>query len=120
MALHARNRIRDAIDDPLFAALDQRAEIPRYRFPRTELRPDLAYQLIADEFLLDGNARQNRATFCQTWEEPQVHRLMDLAIDKNLIDEDEYPQSAEIERRCAHMMTDLWHAPAAGDPIGTS
>ena len=28
--------------------------------------------------MLDGNARQNLATFCQTWEEPAVHALMDL------------------------------------------
>ena len=29
---------------------------------------------------LDGNARQNLATFCQTWEEPQVTRLMRLSF----------------------------------------
>ena len=49
--------------------------------------------------MLDGNSRQNLATFCQTWEEPEVHSLMDLAINKNMIDRDEYPQTAEIERR---------------------
>ena len=69
-------------------------ELPKYRFPEAETLPNLAFQVIHDELLLDGNARQNLATFCQTWEEPQVHALMDLAIDKNLIDEDEYPQSA--------------------------
>ena len=31
--------------------------------------------------MLDGNARQNLATFCQTWAEPQVHQLMDECID---------------------------------------
>jgi glutamate decarboxylase len=70
--------------------------------------------------MLDGNARQNLATFCQTWEEPQVHRLMDLAIDKNLIDKDEYPQTTEIEERCVHMLADLWNAPEAADTVGTS
>src|SRR5579862_4956616 len=45
---------------------------------------------------------------------------MDVAIDKNLIDQDEYPQSAEIERRCVHMVADLWHAPDAADTVGTS
>ena len=49
--------------------------------------------------MLDGNARQNLATFCQTWEEPEVHALMELSINKNMIDKDEYPQTAEIERR---------------------
>jgi glutamate decarboxylase len=120
MVLHARNRIRDALNDPLFAALDQGAEIPRYRFPQAELRPQLAYQLIADELLLDGNARQNLATFCQTWEEPEVLGLMALSINKNMIDRDEYPQTAEIERRCVHMMADLWNAPDSANTVGTS
>ena len=76
--------------------------------------------MISDELLLDGNARQNLATFCQTWEEPEVHKLMDLAIDKNMIDKDEYPQTAEIERRCVHMLADLWNAPDAGNTVGCS
>ena len=29
----------------------------------------------ADDLMLDGNARQNLATFCQTWEEPEVIAL---------------------------------------------
>jgi hypothetical protein len=24
--------------------------------------------------MLDGNSRQNLATFCQTWAEPEIHR----------------------------------------------
>ena len=76
--------------------------------------------MVADELMLDGNARQNLATFCQTWEEPEVHRLMDLAIDKNMIDKDEYPQTAEIERRCVHMLADLWNAPEAANTVGAS
>jgi glutamate decarboxylase len=78
------------------------------------------FQVVADELLLDGNARQNLATFCQTWEEPQVHVLMDLAMDKNMIDKDEYPQTAEIERRCVHMLADLWNAPEAANTVGAS
>ena len=70
--------------------------------------------------MLDGNARQNLATFCQTWEEPQVHALMELSIDKNMIDKDEYPQTAEIERRCVHMLADLWNAPEAANTVGAS
>ena len=70
--------------------------------------------------MLDGNARQNLATFCQTWEEPQVHALMELAIDKNMIDKDEYPQTAEIERRCVHMLADLWNAPESANTVGAS
>ena len=70
--------------------------------------------------MLDGNARQNLATFCQTWEEPEVLGLMALSINKNMIDRDEYPQTAEIERRCVHMMADLWNAPESVNTVGTS
>ena len=44
--------------------------------------------------------------------------LMALGVDKYLIDKDEYPQTAEVERRCVSMMADLWNAP--GEAIGCS
>ena len=120
MPLHDRQRVRDELADPLFSRRPLLADIPDYHFPAGELPADDVFQLVHDELLLDGNARQNLATFCQTWEEPQVHALMDLAIDKNLVDKDEYPQCAEMERRCVQMLADLWHAPEGGNPVGTS
>ena len=77
-------------------------------------------QAVLDELLLDGNSRQNLATFCQTWTEPEVHRLLDECIDKNMIDKDEYPQTAEIEGRCVHMIADLWNSPDPLNSIGCS
>ncbi|SDC26106.1 glutamate decarboxylase [Sanguibacter gelidistatuariae] len=120
MALHERDAIRDEMTDPLFGSGALRGLVPKYTFPLGATRSDDAFQLVADEMLLDGNSRQNLATFCQTWEEPQVHELMDRAIDKNMIDQDEYPQTAEIERRCVHMIADLWNAPGAANTVGTS
>ena len=81
------------------------------RFPLHEMRDDVAFQIINDELYLDGNARQNLATFCQTWDDENVHKLMDLSINKNWIDKEEYPQSAAIDLRCVNMVADLWHAP---------
>jgi glutamate decarboxylase len=120
MPLHERDHIRDHINDSLFASKGLRTELPKYRFPTLETIPEIAALAIEDELLLDGNSRQNLATFCQTWEEPQVHHLMDLAMNKNLMDKDEYPQSAEIERRCVHMLADLWNAPDSVNTIGAS
>jgi glutamate decarboxylase len=120
MALHERARVGDALLDSVFASAASASPLPKYRFPADERESGEAFQLVSDELLLDGNARQNLATFCQTWEEPEVHRLMDLAIDKNQIDKDEYPQTAEIERRCVHMLADLWNAPDAANTVGTS
>lgn len=84
------------------------------------MHPETAFELIKEELLLDGNARQNLATFCQTWDDPQVHRLMDLSISKNMIDKDEYPQCAEIEQRCVRIIANLWNAPKDAAPIGCS
>ena len=79
----------------------------------SELAPDVAYQIIHDELMLDGNARLNLATFVTTWMEPQAERLMAECLDKNMIDKDEYPQTAELEMRCVNILSRLWHAPDA-------
>jgi len=120
MPLHRRDSIRDELFSSVYAGQDLAKELPKFQFPVDEFRAEDALQVIRDELSLDGNARQNLATFCQTWEEPQVDEIMLLASNKNLIDKDEYPQSAEIEQRCVHMLADLWNAPAENNPIGCS
>ncbi len=117
MPLHTRT---SGLNDEVFASADANAPLPKRTFPDAERSPRETHQLIRDELLLDGNARQNLATFCQTWEEPEVHALMDECIDKNMIDKDEYPQTARIEERCVHMLADLWNSPIATDTIGCS
>lgn len=81
---------------------------------------DVAYQLVHDELLLDGSARLNLATFVTTWMEPQAHQLMAESVDKNMIDKDEYPQTAAIENRCVAILANLWHAPEADVATGCS
>ena len=93
---------------------------PRERLGPNPVPPDVAYQLVHDELLLDGNARLNLATFVTTWMEPQAARLMAECVDKNMIDKDEYPQTAELEGRCVTVLADLWHAPDAADAVGCS
>lgn len=94
--------------------------VPRHTIPAAELAPDAAYQIIHDELMIDGNARLNLATFVSTWMEPQAQKLMGECLDKNMIDKDEYPQTAEIEMRCVNILGDLWHAPAATNATGCS
>jgi glutamate decarboxylase len=81
---------------------------------------DAAYDLLSNELLLDGSARLNLATFVTTWMPPQAARIMFDTADKNMIDKDEYPQTAEIERRCVNIIGELWHAPDKGDVTGCS
>ncbi len=111
---HPRNprRVpRDLDVPPIFTAELER--VPRDELPAGGMPPDAAYQIIHDELMLDGNARLNLATFVTTWMEPQADRLMAETFDKNMIDKDEYPQTAELELRCVNMLSRLWHAPAA-------
>jgi glutamate decarboxylase len=120
MPLHRRVHPRDSDETDVYATRAMDATIPKRRVPEEGLRPDVALQLVEDELMLDGNARQNLATFCQTWFDEGIHKLMDLSIDKNMIDKDEYPATAEIESRCVHLLADLWNSPAAASTIGCS
>jgi len=103
---------------PLFTR--EGARVPRHELPAGELDPDVAYQIIHDELLLDGNSRMNLATFVSTWMEPQAVRLIAECLDKNMIDKDEYPQTAELEMRCVNILSRLWHAPDAEQATGCS
>jgi glutamate decarboxylase len=94
--------------------------IPKYQMPESGTRPQAVYRLIHDELLLDGSSRLNLATFVTTWMEPEADKLMAEAFDKNMIDKDEYPQTAEIERRCVNMVANLFNAPEEGNAIGAS
>jgi glutamate decarboxylase len=105
-------------DAPLFTL--EGAKVPRDELPAGELPPDVAYQVIHDELMLDGNARLNLATFVTTWMEPQAEALMAECLDKNMIDKDEYPQTAELEMRCVNMLSRLWHGPEKGVGCSTT
>ncbi|MDX3191031.1 glutamate decarboxylase [Streptomyces sp. MN03-5084-2B] len=94
--------------------------MPHDKLRDDPLPPDTALQLVRDELMLDGNARLNLATFVTTWMEPQARELMAECVDKNMIDKDEYPQTAELERRCVNILADLWHAPDPADVMGCS
>ncbi|KOV68430.1 glutamate decarboxylase [Streptomyces sp. MMG1121] len=93
---------------------------PTHRLPDGPLTPSTAYQLVHDELMLDGNSRLNLATFVTTWMEPQAGVLMAECRDKNMIDKDEYPRTAELERRCVAMLADLWNAPDPSATVGCS
>jgi glutamate decarboxylase len=93
---------------------------PLRRLAQEGVGLEAAYELISSELQLDGSARLNLATFVTTWMPSQADRLMALTVEKNMIDKDEYPQTAEIEARCVEILADLWHAPAAERATGCS
>ncbi|MFC9913335.1 glutamate decarboxylase [Streptomyces sp. NPDC127197] len=116
MALHETSR---PLDDVYALPISERA-LPKYRMPDDVSDARAVRALIHDELDLDGNAAQNLATFCTTWAEPEAHDLMDECLGKNMADKDEYPQTAEIESRCVHMLADLWNAPDGTTTLGCS
>jgi glutamate decarboxylase len=105
--------------NPLYVRLAQEPVL-KHALPRHPMLPDTAYQVVRDELILDGNARLNLATFVTTWMEPQARQLMTDCLEKNMIDKDEYPQTAELESRCVNILADLWHAPECADATGCS
>ena len=113
-----RRSTRDLTVDPLFDLPD--GGVPRNHLGADAIPADAAYQLVHDELMLDGNARMNLATFVTTWMEPQAEKLMAECFDKNMIDKDEYPQTAELEARCVEILSTLWHAPDAHEATGCS
>jgi glutamate decarboxylase len=118
--LHKKDDVRDELLDEVFASGDLSVSLPKYRMPQHEHLASHAYQVVTDELMLDGNSRQNLATFCQTWLEPEIRSIMAETLDKNMVDKDEYPQTAEIEARCVHILADLWNSPDAENTLGTS
>jgi glutamate decarboxylase len=93
---------------------------PKHRIPDRPMAAEMAYEIIHDELMLDGNARLNLATFVTTWMEPQAEKLMAECFDKNMIDKDEYPQTAELEMRCVNMLSRLWNSPDTDSATGCS
>ena len=113
MALHHKSSAAETellAGDALFLLDTDCDHVPRLRLPDAPMPAEAAYRLIHEELTLDGNARLNLATFVTTWMEPEADRLMSECADKNMIDKDEYPQTAELERRCVNILADLWHA----------
>ncbi|HCP77705.1 MAG TPA: glutamate decarboxylase, partial [Pusillimonas sp.] len=70
----------------IYASQELAQSLPKTRFPEREENPRNVFNAVRDELMLDGNSRQNLATFCQTWVDDEVRDLMSLSIDKNMID----------------------------------
>ncbi|WP_433272405.1 glutamate decarboxylase [Pseudonocardia xinjiangensis] len=98
--------------NPVFAA--EPLVVPRHALAEQGIDPAIAYQIVHDELMLDGNARLNLATFVTTWAEPHARTLMTESFEKNVVDKDEYPRTADLELRCVRMLAGLWHA---ADPL---
>jgi glutamate decarboxylase len=112
--------VKEQLLAPTFGSRELERPVPKYRIPKKEMSARNAYQIVHDELMLDGNARLNLATFVTTWMEPEARQLMAECFSKNMIDKDEYPQTAELEMRCVNIMADMFNAPEDGNACGCS
>ena len=110
----------DSTLTPMYGRRGLNVDVPKYEMPEKEMLPRTAYDIVHDELMLDGNSRLNLATFVTTWMEPEARQLMSDTFDKNMIDKDEYPQTAELEMRCVNMLARLWNSPDHEEATGCS
>lgn len=92
----------------------------KFKIPAHGLPEELTYELIHNELTLDGNPHLNLASFVNTFTTPVADRLIRENINKNLADNDEYPQLIELTQRCISILARLWKCSPSDKPIGCS
>lgn len=112
--------VPDNSTTPLFGSEEMDHVLPRNTINEKAINPRIAYRLIADEMMHDGNPRYNLCTFVQTYMEPEAKQVMIDTIATNAIDKAEYPQTTEIEKRCVNIIANLWNVKEKDEYMGTS
>ena len=56
--------LRSDLEVGIYGTSAAELSVPKLKMPEGGLRSDLAHALVRDELFLEGNARQNLATFC--------------------------------------------------------
>ena len=118
--LFGKNELGSQFETPIFGTVESNESIPKYELAKKSIAPQVAYRLIKDDLLDEGNARQNLCTVCQTYMDDEAVKLMAETLEKNAIDKSEYPQTTDLENRCVNILADLWHAPKDESFMGTS
>jgi len=116
----AKQRTRQSMPPDSTSLEQMAATLPIHEIGDSGLDSETAYELISSELLLDGQARLNLATFVTTYMPAIAGKLMAETADKNMIDKDEYPQTAEIEARCVNIIADMWNSPEHEQATGCS
>jgi glutamate decarboxylase len=118
--MHKLELDSDELISPTYAGRSFSHDVPKFRLPKEGMSAPAAYQLVHDELNLDGNPSLNLASFVTSWMEPQADLLAAETLAKNMIDQDEYPQTEEVHRRVVSMIGRLFNAPAHETPTGTA
>ncbi|AQZ17843.1 GAD1 (YMR250W) [Zygosaccharomyces parabailii] len=101
------------VEDP-----SEHAEHLHYNVPQHGVPEQRAYELIHNELTLDGNPHLNLASFVNTSSTELARKLIMENVNKNLADNDEYPQLIELTQRCISMISQMWKCDERDEPIG--
>jgi len=118
--MHKLRLDSDETISPTYAGRMFSHEVPKFRLPAGGMSASAAYQLVHDELNLDGNPALNLASFVTSWMEPEADQLAAETLAKNMIDQDEYPQTEEVHRRVVSIIGRLFNAPVEGEATGTA
>jgi len=113
-------QFKEDIIDADISNLHLTSSIPKYEMLEESMLPEVAYKLVHQEMNLDGNPALNLATFVTTQMDEYADRIMNENMNKNYVDQDEYPQTTEIQNRCVNILANLFHAPDDGVATGTA
>ena len=75
MALHYKEDVKENLNDDIYGSADIAHVMPKYKMPENEHPAEIAKSVVLDELMLDGNSRQNLATFVQTWLDDELHEM---------------------------------------------
>jgi len=92
--------------------------MPKYKLAQEGAPGEIVYQFIHDELNLDGNTLLNLASYVTTWMDPHAEKLIVETLNKNYVDQEEYPQTTEIHNRCVNILAHLLNAPCGEDSCG--
>ena len=92
---------------PIFGSYASDVEMPVDKLNHDPIEPRIASEIIREYIGTEGNAHQNLCTFVQTYMEPEAAELMKDTLEKNAIDKDEYPMTADLENRCVKIIQNL-------------
>ena len=109
---------KENIEESIYGSRYFAKSVPKFVMPEEGMPAKAAYQIIHDEMNLDGNPALNLASFVTTWMEPEADQLINESLDKNFVDNDEYPQTEVIQTRLINMLARLFNAPEDCESVG--
>ena len=73
------------VNTPIFGTNEEARVAPKFEMPAHPMSGEVAYQIVHDEAMIDGNSRLNLATFVTTWMDDYARRVRTENIRSSVI-----------------------------------